>query len=144
MNLALPQLARFSDLTLLALRAVTGAFLIHQTWDNVTSAERMDEFVKFLGQFGFPLPWLMAPLSVAVQFGCGALLVLGLLTRWAGLLIAANFAVAMVMVHRADDFRTMWPALVLVFLGLHFAAAGSGKIGLDALLFGRGRRAMKG
>jgi putative oxidoreductase len=138
--LALSSLARWSDLTLLALRAVTGAFLVHQTWDNVTSAERMDEFVQFLGQFGFPLPWLMAPLSVAVQFGCGVLLVVGLLTRWAGLLIAANFAVAMAMVHRADDLRGMWPALVLVFLGLHFAAAGSGRFGLDALLFRRGRR----
>ena len=137
MNLALPSLARFSDLTLFALRAVTGAFLIHQTWDNVTSRARMDEFVQFLGQFGFPLPWLLAPLSVAVQFGCGVLLVLGLLTRWAGLLIATNFVVAMVMVHRADDLRGMWPALVLVFLGLHFAAAGSGRLGLDALLWKR-------
>ena len=45
-----------------------------------------------------------------------------------------------VMVHRADDFRAMWPALVLVFLGLHFAAAGSGKLGLDTLMFGGGRR----
>ena len=140
MNLALPSLSRWSDLTLFGLRALTGAFLMHETWDNVSSRARMGEFVEFLGQFGFPVPWLMAPLSVAVQFGCGALLVLGLLTRWAGLLIAANFAVAMVMVHRADDFRAMWPALVLVFLGLHFAAAGSGKLGLDALLFGRGRR----
>lgn len=142
MNLALPSLARFGDLTLFGLRAVTGGFLMHETWDNVTSAARMEEFAEFLGQFGFPLPWLMAPFSVAVQFGCGALLVLGLLTRWAGLLVAANFAVAMIMVHRADDFRGMWPALVLVFLGLHFAAAGSGKLGLDALVFRKGRRAV--
>jgi len=139
MSLALPSLARFRDATLLGLRAVTGGFLMHETWDNVTSAARMDEFAEFLGQFGFPLPWLLAPLSVAVQFGCGALLVLGLLTRWAGLLIAANFAVAMVMVHRADEVRAMWPALVLVFLGLHFAAVGSGGLGLDALVFRKGR-----
>ena len=55
-NLALPQLARFSDLTLLGLRAVTGAFLMHETWDNVTSRARMEEFVQFLDQFDFPLP----------------------------------------------------------------------------------------
>lgn len=139
MSLVLPSLARFRDLTLLGLRGVTGGFLMHETWDNVTSAARMDEFAEFLGQFGFPLPWLLAPLSVAVQFGCGMLLALGLLTRWAGLLIAANFAVAMVMVHRADEVRAMWPALVLVFLGIHFAATGSGKLGLDALVFRKGR-----
>ena len=133
MNLTLPILARFSDLTLFALRAVTGAFLMHETWDNVSSRARMGEFVEFLDQFGFPVPWLMAPLSVAVQFGCGALLILGLLTPIAGLLVAANFVVAVAMVHFAEPFRGWWPALVLVFLGLHFAAAGSGKFGLDNL-----------
>jgi putative oxidoreductase len=138
MNLLLPSLARWSDLTLFGLRALTGAFLMHETWDNVSSRARMGEFVEFLDQFGFPVPWLMAPLSVAVQFGCGALLILGLLTRAAGLLVAANFVVAVTMVHFAEPFRGWWPAIVLVFVGLHFAAAGSGKYGLDAL-FGKRR-----
>lgn len=138
MNWKLHGLARFADLTLLALRAVTGSFLIHETWDNVTSSARMREFAEFLTQFGFPLPHLMAPLSVAVQFGCGVVLVLGLATRLAGLLIAANFAVAVYMVHYAEPFRGWWPALILVFLGLHFAAAGSGKFGVDAW-FGKRR-----
>ena len=97
MNLMLPTLSRWSDLTLFGLRALTGGFLMHETWDNVTSRARMGEFVEFLAQNCFPLPWLLAPLSVAVQFGCGALLVAGLLTRLAGLLIAANFVVAVLM-----------------------------------------------
>ena len=123
----LHSLSRFSDLTLFGLRALTGAFLMHDTWDNVTSRARMAEFAQFLEQFGFPLPHLMAPLSVAVQFVGGALLVLGLLTRWAGLLVAANFVVAVAMVHWNEAFRGWWPAIVLVFLGLHFAAVGSGR-----------------
>ena len=137
MNLALASLSRWSDLTLLGLRALTGAFLMHETWDNVSSRARMGEFVEFLSQHDFPLPWLLAPLSVAVQFGCGALLLAGLLTRWAGLLVAAHFAVAVVMVHWNESWRAWWPAIVLVFLGLHFAAAGSGKFGLDRLFGGR-------
>lgn len=138
MNLALASLSRWSDLTLLGLRVLTGAFLVHETWDNVSSAARMEEFAQFLAQFGFPLPWLLAPLSVAVQFGCGALLIAGLLTRLAGLLVAANFTIAVLMVHFDEPFRGSWPAIVLVFLGLHFAAAGSGRFGLDAL-FGQRR-----
>ena len=134
MNWKLTSLARFADLTLFTLRLVTGAFLIHETWDNVTSAARMREFVGFLEQFGFPLPHLMAPLSVAVQFGCGVLLILGLATRAAGLLVAANFAVAVYMVHWNEPFRGWWPALILVFLGLHFTAVGSGKFGLDRVV----------
>lgn len=138
MNWKLNGLARFQDVTLLLLRLVTGAFLVHETWDNVTSAARMREFASFLGQFHFPLPHLMAPLSVAVQFGGGVLLILGLATRAAGLLIAANFAIAVYMVHWAEPPRGWWPALVLVFLGLHFAAAGSGKFGADRLSASRG------
>ena len=138
MTWKLAGLARHADLTLLLLRLVTGAFLIHETWDNVTSAARMREFADFLGQHGFPLPHLMAPLSVAVQLGCGALLILGLATRLAGLLIAANFAIAVYMVHWAEPPRGWWPALVLVFLGLHFAAAGSGKFGADRVI-GKGK-----
>lgn len=137
MNWKLNGLARFSDLTSLMLRAVTGGFLIHETWDNVTSSARMREFAEFLAQFDFPLPHLMAPLSVAVQFGCGILIVLGFATRLAGLLIAANFAIAVYMVHWAEPVRGWWPALILVFLGLHFAAAGSGRFGVDRLLGNR-------
>ena len=137
--LMLNSLSRFSDLTLFALRAITGAFLVHETWDNVSSAARMGEFVQFLDQFGFPAPALMALLSVAVQFGCGILLILGLFTRISGLLIAANFVVAVLMVHFNEPFRGWWPALILVFLGLHFATVGSGRFGLDAM-FGSKRR----
>lgn len=130
------------DITLMLLRVVTGAFLIHGTLDNVLSAERMQEFVVFLTANGFPLPHLMAPLSVYAQFVCGALLVLGLLTRWAGAIIAINFVVAVVMVHWNQDFRGWWPALALVLLGLHFMAQGGGRFALDALLPKRsGRRA---
>jgi putative oxidoreductase len=133
----LASLARYGDFTLLALRVVTGAFLVHETWDNVTSGARMEEFVQFLAQFRFPVPWLLAPLSVAVQFGCGLLLIGGYLTRWAGLLVVANFTVAVLMVHFDEPFRGWWPALILVFLGLHFAASGSGKLGVDAWLGSR-------
>jgi putative oxidoreductase len=136
---------RLPDVTLMLLRAVTGAFLVHGTQDNVFSAERMREFVAFLAQHGFPWPHLMAPLSVYAQFLCGVLLVLGLLTRSAGLVVAINFVVAVVMVHWQQDFRGWWPALVLVLLGLHFAAQGGGRYALDPVLAGwhRDRRAGK-
>ena len=133
-------LDRWRDLSQLALRLLTGAFLIHETLDNVISPARMAEFAAYLAHFGFPAPALMAPLSVAVQFACGALLALGLLTRWAGLLIAANFVVGVVMVHWAESFRGWWPAIVLVFIGLHFATHGAGRISLDHWRAVRGQR----
>lgn len=132
--LQLYPLARFEDATLLVLRALTGSFLVYGTWDNITSAERMDEFAEFLAQFGFASPELLAPLSVWAQFACGLLLILGLLTRWAGIVVCFNFVIAVVMVHWTEDFRGWWPAIVLVALGLHFAARGGGRLAVDALL----------
>jgi putative oxidoreductase len=134
-----PNPRRLPDATLMLLRVVTGAFLVHGTLDNVLSAARMQEFVGFLTQNGFTAPQLMAPLSVYAQFACGLLLVLGLLTRWAGAVVAINFVVALAMVHWHQDFRGWWPALVLVLLGLHFAAQGGGRYALDAALAARGR-----
>jgi putative oxidoreductase len=130
--LLLTPLARLGDLGLLLLRWVTGAFLIYQSHDNVLSAARMGEFVKFLTQFNFVYPELMAPLSVYWQFICAICFILGLLTRWAGLINTFNFIVAVWMVHWPQDFPGWWPALVLVFLGILFATVGAGRYALDA------------
>ena len=137
--LFLPGNARHADLGLLLLRIATGVFLIYQSHDNVLSAERMAEFVKFLRQFRFVYPELLAPLSVYAQFAAGIGFILGLLTRWLGLITCFNFIVAVWMVHSPDPFPTWWPALVLVFLGLYLGLRGSGRYGLDAL-FERGAR----
>ena len=138
--LYLEGLGRHSDVGLLVLRILTGAFLVYGVVDNVVSAERMQEFSDFLASNGFPAPSLMAPLSVYVQLLCGLSLVFGLLTRWAGILIALNFIVAVIMVHWPQDFRGWWPAIVLVGIGAQFALTGAGRISVDALLANRKSR----
>ena len=138
--LILPGNARYSDFGLLLLRWVTGAFLVYQSHDNIFSAERMAEFVKFLTQFKFVYPELMAPLSVYAQFAAGIAFILGLLTRWFGLITAFNFVVAVWMVHWNDPVPGIWPAAILIFLGLYFGLRGSGRYGLDALFESRARR----
>jgi putative oxidoreductase len=132
--LFLPVLARFSDVALLALRLVVGAFLIYGVWDNIISAERMAEFVGFLTKFGFPAPEFMAPLSVWAQFLCGVAFILGLATRWAGLICAFHFVVAIAMVDRHAGIRGSFPAAALVMIGLYLAAHGPGWFSLDRLL----------
>ena len=131
--LFLPGNARHADLGLLALRCATGAFLICQSHDNVLSAARMAEFVKFLTQFNFIYPEVMAPLSVYAQFAAGIAFILGLFTRWFGLITAFNFIVAVWMVHWNDPVPGIWPAAILIVLGLYFGLRGAGRYGLDAL-----------
>lgn len=125
--LFLPGNARFADLGLL-LRLAAGLFLIYQSHDNVLSAARMDEFVKFLAHFGFMYPELMAPLSVYAQFAAGFGFILGLFTRWLGLITCVNFIVAVWMVHWNDPVPGTWPAVILIFLGLYFGLRGSGPL----------------
>ena len=136
---ALPALARFSDLALLFLRLIVGSFLIHGVWDNIVSGARMAEFVGFLGQFGFPAPGFMAPLSVWAQFLCGLAFVLGVGTRWAGLICAFNFVVAIVMVDHHQGIRGAFPSAALVGIGLYLATHGPGLFALDPLLANRRR-----
>jgi len=132
--LLLTPLARFEDAALLALRGLTGAFLVYGVWDNIVSPDRMAEFVGFLAASGFAAPQLMAPLSVYAQFVIGLALIAGLATRWAGLLLAFNFIVGVAMVHWEQSFREWWPAIVLVGLGLLFATLGAGRYSADGIL----------
>lgn len=137
--LTLQPLARLSDAALLLLRLTVGGFLIYGVWDNIVSAERMAEFEAFLARFGFILPQVMAPLSVWAQFLCGAAFVLGLGTRWAGLICAFNFVVAIAMVDHSLGIRGAFPSAALVAVGLYLAAHGPGRFALDGLV-GRRRR----
>ena len=82
----------------------------------------------------FAAPKLMAPLSVYTQLFCGIGLVLGLLIRWAGIILAINFIVAIFMVHWSQDFREWWPAIVLAGIGLQFALTGAGGLSIDAFI----------
>jgi putative oxidoreductase len=132
--LTLSPLAAGSDLAFLAMRVSVGAFLVWGVWDNITSAEHMATFVKFLDQFGFPAPGLLAPFDVGVQFVCGVLFILGLLTRLAGLLCAVNFIVAIVMVDHLQGWRGSFGSMCLVAIGLVLATHGPGRFALDRLL----------
>ena len=125
---------RFGEFALLLLRIFVGLFLIWGVWDNVTSPERMHEYQGFLAGHGFTAPGLMAPLSVYLQLLVGIAFVLGLFTRWAGILCAVHFIVAIVMVDHHGGMRGIFPAGVLVAIGLYLATHGAGRFSVDAAL----------
>jgi len=132
--LFLPAAQNFADFTLLLLRVFVGVFLVWGVWDNVASGARMQEFAEFLGKHGFASPHLLAPLSVYLQLAIGICFVLGAFTRWAGLLCAVHFVVAIVMVDHAGGMRGIFPSGCLVVIGLYLATRGAGRFSLDAAL----------
>lgn len=132
--LFLSSLKRFSDFGLLALRMTVGSFLIWGVWDNVVTAQRMQEFVAFLTKFEFANPDLMARASVWAQFAVGVGFIAGLLTRWAGVICAINFLVAIIMVDRFTGIRGAFPSACLVAVGVYLALHGAGRFGVDSIL----------
>lgn len=122
------------DAALLALRLLVGSFLVWGVADNILSTERMDEFVRFLTQFNFPLPDVMARLSVWAQLICGLSFILGMCARWTGILCMINFIVAIVMVDQHQGIRAMFPSACLVAIGLLLLARGAGRYSVDVRL----------
>lgn len=125
---------KHDDFVRLLTRVVVGAFLIWGVWDNVASPARMAEFETFLGRHGFPVPHLMAPLSVYAQLAVGVAFIAGLLTRWAGAICVINFIVALVMVDRLAGVRGAFPSAALILIGLLLATGGAGRYSLDGWL----------
>ena len=132
--LLLGALGRFEDGALLLMRLVTGAFLVWGVQDNLVSAERMHEFEQFLAKFGFAAPAFMARLSVWAQFLVGVAFITGFLVRWAGLVCAINFIVAIAMVDMHGGIRASFPAACLVVIGLYLACRGGGRYSVDRIL----------
>ena len=135
--LILPPLARYADAALLLLRLMIGAFLMWGVMDNITSTEHMKEFVAFLANFGFPYPNTMAPLSVWAQFFLGVAFITGFLTRWAGIVCAINFVVAIVMVDAQGGIRAAFPSACLIMFGLYLATRGPGRFSVDHFLMNK-------
>jgi putative oxidoreductase len=128
-----------TDLALLVFRLYLGCFLIWGVWDNIVSPVRMQEFEAFLTAISCPWPALAAPASVWAQFLIGLLLVPGLLTRWAGILLAVNFLVAVVLIGRSvgifpDVARELFGPMMCVLVGVLLATHGAGTWSIDARL----------
>jgi putative oxidoreductase len=135
--LFLASLKRFSSAGVLVLRVVTGAFLLWAMWDIATSGARLRSFAGYLATFHFPVPYLLARVSCYAQLIIGAAFITGLFTRWAGILCAVNFGVALAMIDRFAGVRGAFPAACLTAIGMFLALHGSGRFGIDALLESR-------
>ena len=125
---------RFADFTLLLLRVFVGCFLVWSVWKNVTSLEQMHEYEEYLGEHGFSSPRLLAPVSVYLQLAVGICFVTGVFSRWAGLLCAIHFAVAIAMIDHSGGMRGIFPSGCLVVIGLYLATYGAGRFSIDAAL----------
>jgi putative oxidoreductase len=136
--LQLPLLRLLAPVAMLSLRIYVGWFLIVGVWDNIISAERMKEFEGFLQTLNCPMPVIAAPVSVWAQFAVGVLLIPGLFTRIAGIVLAINFIVAVLLLAPTGaSERDLFPPAILIFIGAVFATVGASALSLDHILSGK-------
>ncbi len=127
---------------LLAARLVAGVMFCVSGWNKVFTVPGRERMVHTLIDAGIPLPVMAAPVLGTIEWIAGGLLVLGLLSRPASLLLAAICVVAALTdgVGRIPaglgvlDWLSWFfylSEVVLAVLLLWVAAAGSGRLALE-------------
>ncbi|MGM7669908.1 DoxX family protein [Microbacterium sp. A93] len=129
-----PQLVR--DTVLLVARVVLGVVLVAHGLQKVIQG--VSATAEGFGTMGIPLPDAAAVVTMAVELGGGALLILGLLTPIAGLLCAVILAGAIVFAHLGNGIFAAdggWEvAAGLGVSALVLAVVGPGRFSLDQRL----------
>ncbi|ANB16280.1 DoxX family protein [Dokdonella koreensis] len=122
----------------LLVRLVFGYFWLETGWAKLQNLDAFTE--RFVG-WGIPFPAASAALSAWTELLGGALLMLGLCTRWACIPLIVNMVVAVALVvivdvGTLDQFVELDEVLyILVFIWL--LLAGPGRVSLDHWLAGR-------
>lgn len=104
-------------------------------------ATGIEGFAGFLASLGVPAPVLFAWLVALVETAGGLLLLVGLLVRYAAVLLAGDMLVATLLVHLPNGFSVgdggIEYTMVLCLASLSLALSGPGRWALEYALFGR-------
>ncbi|MEJ8572905.1 DoxX family protein [Microbaculum marinum] len=144
-NLILPFLGplyrALSPLAELLLRVAIGGFLIPHGLQKAFGAFGGPGFggtAGFLAGLGMTPGWLWATVAIIVEIGCGALILIGFLTRPAAAIAFVFLLVATVSVHLQNGFFASSGgyefALMWAIGALFFAVRGAGPISVDRML----------
>lgn len=120
------------DLALLVLRLALAAVLIYH---GLPKAMNFGGTSGYMASLNLPLPGVVAALAVLVEVGGGILILVGLLTELAGLLVVVEMLCAIFVVHWPNGFNFLnngWehPFTVLA-IALALVLAGGGAYGIS-------------
>jgi putative oxidoreductase len=120
------------------LRLVLGAAMIYHGYSKVIPAggfhggntfAALEHHSRYVASLGFPY-WL-GIVSALTEFVGGILVLLGLLTRFAAILISINMLIAVLMVNRHHGYSGSEYSLALLVIALMLSFYGSGVCALD-------------
>ena len=127
---------------LLAMRLLYGWFFIQTGYGKLT---HLDRTAAFFDSLSLPAPGFMAGMVGTTELVGGALLLVGLGTRYAAAILTAVMAVAYLTAHAGEAFASLdaftaqepFPFLVATLLALAF---GPGRVSIDGWLRRRAER----
>ena len=124
----------------LVVRLIVGAAFVLTGWGKLHS---LDNITSFFTDLHIPLPHANAVFVSTVELVGGLLLILGLGTRIAALLLASVMTVALgtAIVPKADSLLDLFSTIELTYLVIFvwLVVHGAGKISLDHVLARRGQ-----
>jgi putative oxidoreductase len=130
-------LDKLKPLALFLLRLGIGVIFVHEGYLKLFVNRAV--FLKLFPSWGFPA--YFAYVAGALEFFGGILLILGLLTRLAGLVFAVEMAIALITVHIPHggwrDVHATGLVLLLCVGSFALAAVGPGSWSVDAQSFDR-------
>ena len=121
------------------IRIVTGSLMIYHGVE-VFDADKIKGYEQWLYDLKFPSPLVMAYLGKGGELVCGVLLVLGLFTRFAALLLAIIMTTVCFGMGNGKLFTDDQHPFLFVLLSLLFFFTGPGKWSLDKVLFTKKNR----
>ena len=140
-TLSLAPMARLANLASLIVRVVFGVIMATHGWQKLTQFGPANFGGQVLAGLGIPLPVLAAYVVTLVELIGGILLIVGLLSRLAALLLTVDLVVALLLVkvnvgliapQGSESGAELDLALIAGFLVILFA--GPGKLSIDHAL----------
>jgi putative oxidoreductase len=119
-------------------RLILGWIFLLSGWGKLHG---LDDVVDFFRSLGIPAPEIQAPFASTVEFVCGALLLAGLLTRFAAVPLMIVMTVAILAARREEvtSLGALFGFIEFTYIALllYLAIGGPGPLSLDALLLRR-------
>jgi putative oxidoreductase len=110
-------------------RLVMGLILFLAGWQKWSAG--MSAVAENFAKMGMPAPGLSGPFILILELVGGALLILGIASRWLGLLFAIQFVVATFFVKLPLGFNAARLDLMLLAGGILLFLAGPGRAAVD-------------
>lgn len=123
-----------SDVAALLLRVIFGGLIANHGYAKFSNYSQMTTMFPDLIGIGTETSLILV---IFAELVCGVLIVLGLVTRLAVVLVFIAMVVAFFIAHGKDPFQMKELAFLFMTLSFVLFILGSGRYSVDKLLFGR-------